>query len=146
MLQQDSSVTNAKLAKDVGISPPGMLERVKRLENAGVIRGYHAHVDYKKVGKGTLALVTVSLAVHHLSSIDEFTAAINNLDEVLECYHTAGQDDFMLKVAVKDIQEYEHFVLEKLTRISGVNKINTTFVLSTMKYGTKVNIDLPEEN
>ncbi len=143
ILQSNGRITNAQLASDVGISPAGMLERVKRLEKAGVIQRFVALVDGEKIGRGMLAIVTVSLAVHEMSSLDRFRAEINRLDEVLECYHISGQDDFMLKVAVRDMKDYEHFVIQKLTGIQGVDKINTSFVISTVKYETKLPVLSP---
>ncbi len=86
-------------------------------------------------------MVSVSLSAHQLSSVDQFTRNIKKLDEVLECYYVAGEEDFILKVAVSSIEEYEKFILSKLTKINGVNKINTKFVLSTVKYNTKIKIE-----
>lgn len=141
ILQQDAQITNVELAKKVGISPPSMLERVKRLEKNGIIKRYVAIVDPMKISKGVFAMVSVSLSAHQLSSVDQFTKIIKKLDEVLECYHVAGEEDFILKVAVSSIEEYEKFILSKLTKINGVNKINTKFVLSTVKYNTKIKIE-----
>ncbi len=141
ILQQDAQITNVELAKKVGISPPSMLERVKRLEKNEIIKRYVAIVDPMKVSKGVFAMVSVSLSAHQLSSIDQFTRIIKKLDEVLECYHVAGEEDFILKVAVSSIEEYEKFILSKLTKINGVNKINTKFVLSTVKFNTKIKIE-----
>ncbi|BDQ03019.1 Lrp/AsnC family transcriptional regulator [Ignavibacterium sp.] len=141
ILQQDAQITNVELAKKVGISPPSMLERVKRLERNGIIKRYVAIVDPAKISKGVFAMVSVSLSAHQLSSVDQFTRNIKKLDEVLECYHVAGEEDFILKVAVSSIEEYEKFILSKLTKINGVNKINTKFVLSTVKYNTKIKIE-----
>lgn len=141
ILQQDAQITNVDLAKKVGISPPSMLERVKRLERNGIIKRYVAIVDPAKISKGIFAVVSVSLSAHQLSSVDQFTKIIKKLDEVLECYHVAGEEDFILKVAVSSIEEYEKFILNKLTKINGVNKINTKFVLSTVKYDTKIKIE-----
>lgn len=141
ILQADGRITNAKLASEVGVSPPTMLERVKRLERMGVIRQYVALVDFDKVGKGALAIVAVSLALHQLSSLDRCKKEISQLEEVLECYHVSGEEDFALKVAVKNVKEYEAFVVNKLARIQGVTKIKTTFVLSTVKFNTKVFVD-----
>ncbi|AFH50403.1 Transcriptional regulator [Ignavibacterium album JCM 16511] len=141
ILQQDAQITNVELAKRVGISPPSMLERVKRLEKNGIIKRYVAIVDPMKISKGVFAMVSVSLLAHQLSSVDRFTKIIKKLDEVLECYHVAGEEDFILKVAVSSIEEYEKFILSKLTKINGVNKINTKFVLSTVKYNTKIKIE-----
>jgi len=140
ILQSDGRITNAQLAAEVGISPSGMLERVRRLEQAGVIEKFVALLNPEKAGRGTMAVVTVSLAMHRLHAIDRFTEEINKLEEVLECYHITGEDDFLLRVAVENIQEYEHFVLHKLTRIKGVNKINTSFILSTVKYDTQFHL------
>lgn len=141
ILQQDAQITNVDLAKKIGISPPSMLERVKRLERNGIIKRYVAIVDPAKISKGIFAVVSVSLSAHQLSSVDQFTKIIKKLDEVLECYHVAGEEDFILKVAVSSIEEYEKFILNKLTKINGVNKINTKFVLSTVKYDTKIKIE-----
>jgi Lrp/AsnC family leucine-responsive transcriptional regulator len=141
ILQQDAQITNVELARKIGISPPAMLERVKRLEKNGIIKRYVAIVDPSKVSKGIFALVSVSLSAHQLSSIDQFTRQIKKLDEVLECYHVAGEEDFILKIAVSSIEEYEKFILSKLTKINGVSKVNTKFVLSTVKYNTKIKIE-----
>lgn len=141
ILQQDARITNVELAGKIGISPPAMLERVKRLEKNGIIKRYVAIVDPMKVSKGIFALVSVSLSAHQLSSIDQFTRQIKKLDEVLECYHVAGEEDFILKIAVSSIEEYEKFILSKLTKINGVCKVNTKFVLSTVKYNTKIKIE-----
>uniref|UniRef100_A0A7V2ZLJ4 Lrp/AsnC family transcriptional regulator n=1 Tax=Ignavibacterium album TaxID=591197 RepID=A0A7V2ZLJ4_9BACT len=141
ILQQDARITNVQLAKKIGISPPAMLERVKRLEKNGIIKRYVAILDPPKVSKGVFALVSVSLSAHQLASIDQFTKQIKKLDEVLECYHVAGEEDFILKIAVSSIQDYENFILSKLTKINGVSKVNTKFVLSTVKYNTKIKIE-----
>lgn len=145
-LQSDGRITNAKLAAEANISPPGMIDRVKRLEKAGVIKQYAALVDPAKVGRGTMAMVMVSLAIHQLPSVEDFTDAVKSLDEVLECFHITGADDFLLKVAVRDLKEYEEFVLNKLSRIRGVGKITTNMVLSTIKYESKIPVNIKGEN
>lgn len=141
ILQENARITNVQLASKIGISPPAMLDRVKRLEINGIIRKYAALLNPEKVGKNTFALVSVSLTMHRNTIIDDFTKAIKKFDEVLECYHVTGESDFLLKIAVKNIQEYEHFIIEKFTKIKGVNKINTSFILSTFKHKTKINLD-----
>lgn len=141
VLQNDAQITNVELAKIIGISPPATLDRVKRLEKNGVIKKYVALVDPYKISKGIFAIVSVSLEVHQLSAIDQFTKQIKKLDEVLECYHVAGEEDFILKIAVSSIEDYEKFILQKLTKLQGVSKINTKFVLSTVKYNTNLKIE-----
>lgn len=138
ILQSNGRITNSQLASEVGISPPAMLERVKRLENAGVIRQYVALVEPRFLGKEVFALVSITLAMHQLQSIDDFTQQILDLEEVLECHHVTGEDDFVLKIAVKNISAYEDLVLHKLTRIPGVSKMKTSIVLSTFKQETKI--------
>ena len=142
VLQTDGRITNSKLADMANISAPGMLDRVKRLEKSGVIRQYVALVDNAKVGRGLVAMVSVSLAIHQLSSVSDFANEIIGLEEVLECYHIAGDDDFLLKVAVRDMQEYQEFVLNKLSKIEGVSKIKTSMVLAAIKNESKVPVNL----
>ncbi|MGE5431618.1 MAG: Lrp/AsnC family transcriptional regulator [Syntrophomonadaceae bacterium] len=139
-LQTDANITNALLASEFNISPAGMLDRVKRLENSGIIRRYVALVDAEKAGKGMWAFTSVSLSVHQLNSLENFREEIKKLSEVLECYYVAGEEDFILKIALKDMREYEDFLLHKLTKIQGVSKIKTTFVLSTVKFETKIDV------
>ena len=141
ILQENGRITNAELASRVGISPPPMLERVKKLEKRGFIKKYVALVDPDAVGKGTMALVSVSLDRHRIKSIDQFMRAIERLPEVMECYHITGEEDYLLKVAIKDIHEYENFVLQKLTKIPALSKIKTSFILSTVKYETNFLIE-----
>jgi len=141
LLQENGRMTNAQLAKDVGLSPPPMLERVRKLEKQGIIRKYVALVDPKKVDRGTMALVSVSLRLHQKNAIQEFVKEIQNIPEILECHHITGEEDYVLKVAIKDIEEYERFLREQLTRISGIRKITTSFILKTIKHQTKIPVD-----
>ena len=136
ILQNDGRITNAKLASHIGISPPAMLERVKRLESSGTISKFVALIDRKNVGVGVMAFVSVSLAVHQMSSLDSFIAKIQELDEVLECYQISGDSDFILKVALKSLDNYSDFVINRLTGIDGIQNIKSTFVLKTVKHNT----------
>jgi len=141
LLQENGRITNAQLAKEVGLSPPPMLERVRKLEKNGYIKKYVALVDPKKLERGTIAFVAVALRFHRQDAIQEFVTEIQKIPEVLECYHITGEEDYLLKVVIKDISEYERFLLEKLTRFSGISKIKTSFILSTLKQETKIPID-----
>lgn len=140
ILQEEGRITNARLAERIGISPSPTLERVKKLEQAGIIRKYVALVAPEKINKGTMALVHVSLAGHQLDSLEHFIKRIKALPEVLECYHISGEDDFLLKVAVSGIEDYREFVVNRLTGIGGISKIRTSFVLDTVKNATKYEI------
>ena len=140
ILQKDGRITNTKLASQIGISPPAMLDRVKRLESSGVISKFVALVDRKKVGVGILAFVSVSLAVHQFSSMDKFVSSIMELDEVLECYQISGANDFILKVALDDLDNYADFIVNRITGIEGIQNINSSFVLKTIKHNTSLPI------
>jgi len=138
ILQDDGRITNAKLSKDLGMSPSPMLERVRKLEKNGYIKKYVALIDGKRVNRGTIAIVSVSLAIHQPGIVDSFVEHISKLNEVLECYHISGENDFLLKVVVSGIDEYRDWVLNKLTPLEGINKIQTSFALRTVKHTTKI--------
>lgn len=140
-LQEDSSITNAALARELGVAPATTLERVRKLEQRGVLRGYVALVHAAQVGKGTTAFVAVTLASHAADQVALFRDRVAGLPEVLECYHVAGESDYLLKVVAADIAGYEDFLLHSLTAIPNVGKIHTSFVLSTVKHETKIPID-----
>lgn len=144
ILQTQGRITNAALAKQIGISPPAMLERVKRLENAGVISRFVALLDPEKIGVGVIAFVRVSLAAHQLPHVDDFSAKIAELDEVLECHQVSGPDDYILKVALRSMSEYRDFTFKKLAAIEGVQSINSSFVLGTIKYQTAYPVEDPQ--
>ncbi|MEJ2038930.1 MAG: Lrp/AsnC family transcriptional regulator [Desulfosarcinaceae bacterium] len=146
ILQREGRITNANLAKRIGISPPATLERVKRLEAAGVISRFVAMVDPDQIGVGAIVFVRVSLAAHQLPRVDEFSAKILEMDEVLECHQLSGSDDYILKVALKNVRDYRDFAFKKLATIEGVRSINSSFVLGTIKYQTALPIESPQPN
>jgi len=137
-LQMNSSITNAELADRLGIPATTVFDRVKRLEQNGVITKRVAILNPEKIGKETIAFVSLSLAGHSAVNVQKFWKAIESLQEVLECYHVSGENDFILKVIVANIRTYEKFLLEKLTAIENIGKIKTSFVMSTIKYQTKI--------
>ncbi len=141
LLQENGRITNAKLAQEVGLSPPPMLELVKKLEKSGIIKKYVALVDPRKLDRGTIAFVEVSLRLHRQEAIEEFVTAIQKIPEVLECHHITGEEDYLLKVAVKDMEEYERLMRLKLTGFSGISKLKTYFILRTLKQETKIPVD-----
>ena len=140
ILQDTGRITNAKLAAAIGISPPAMLERVKRLESSGIISKFTAVLDWEKVGFGVMAIVTVSLSIHQMSSLGGFKEKISQMDEVLECYQISGQNDFILKVALESISSYTEFVNNRLTGIEGIQNINSSFVLDVVKSDRKLRL------
>jgi len=142
ILQLQGRIPNVQLAAEVGLSPSAVLERVRKLEERGVIDRYVTLIDNKKVGLGTIAFVAVSLNLHQQNSIENFHRFVKESEHVLECYHVAGGEDYLLKVYSKDIEDYEHFLLHSLTRIKGIDRVKTMFVLSTLKRDLGLPLDL----
>ena len=144
-LQENGKTTNSKLSKIVGISAPATLERVKRLELAGVISHFTAVVDPEKIGLSIMALVSISLSLSSLTSVASIKERFLELDEVIECYQIAGANDFMLKVIAKDIKTYGEFMNLKLTQIEGIQVIKSSFVIDNVKEKKMFVLDLEEE-
>jgi Lrp/AsnC family leucine-responsive transcriptional regulator len=133
LLQRDGRMTNAALAEAVGLTATPMLARIRKLEQAGVIRGYTALVDAAKVGRPVLAFIHVTLKNHGLAPHKKLVAIAAALPQVLECHHIAGEEDFLLKVCVEDIAELEHLLLHELSASGVVGRAKTTLVLSSSK-------------
>lgn len=140
-LQLDAKVNTKELSEQLHISKTPIYERIKRLENDGYIKGYTALVDNKKVGLPLIVFCNVSLAVHDDEHIQRFKKEIAGIDEIMECYSTGGIYDFFLKVVLKDLDAYTQFVFEKLTKVHGIVKMQSSFVLSEIKHTTVLNID-----
>lgn len=136
ILQENGRISNVKLAEKIGISPPSMLERVRKLEAAGIIDKYVALIDRKKIGYGLMAIIIVSLSLHQVSSLKLVMEKLAGLEEVQECYQLTGDVDFLLKVTTRDMDSYTDFVNHKLSGIPGIQNIKTSFVLDTIKAST----------
>lgn len=144
-LQENGKTTNSKLSKIVGISAPATLERVKRLELAGVISHFTAVLNPEKIGFSIMAMVSISLSLSSLSSVAAIKEKFVALDEVVECYQIAGANDFVLKVIAKDIKAYGEFMNKKLTQIEGIQIIKSSFVIDNVKEKKMFILDLNEE-
>ena len=142
LLQANSNITNAQLAMEVGLSPAPTLERVKKLETAGVIKSYHAVIDTASVGLGVSTFVMASLKGHNKENISKFMKAIAEIEEIVECHHVTGQADFILKIVCTDIPSYQNLMLEKVTNIEVVDNLQSMVILSTFK-DTKT-VPIPE--
>jgi DNA-binding Lrp family transcriptional regulator len=141
ILQRNGRITNSALAKEINISPPPTLERVKKLEKSGVIKKYVALLDPTTVGHGTHTFVEVMLRGHTKENVTQFIEAARAMDEIMECHHVTGDADFLLKIVVKDIPAYEDLVLHKLTTLPHVSNLKTMVVLSTFKDETAYNLE-----
>jgi Lrp/AsnC family transcriptional regulator, leucine-responsive regulatory protein len=133
ILQANANITNAQLAQEIGLSPAPTLERVKKLEQSGIIKSYHATVDNAKVGLGVSTFVMVSLKGHNKENIEKFIKSISKIEEVIECHHVTGAGDFILKVVSSDIPSYQQLMLDKVTNIDVVDSMQSLVILSTFK-------------
>ncbi|MGO1462426.1 MAG: Lrp/AsnC family transcriptional regulator [Marinobacter sp.] len=129
-IQQDASLTNQQLAEKVGLSPSPCLRRVRALEDAGVIVRTATVLNHKKLGLSLTVIILIGMDRHTPERFAAFEAQVGEYSEVLECYLVTGHDaDYMLKVVVPDMDEYHHFLLNRITRIQGVSGVHSSFVL-----------------
>ncbi|MCB1960079.1 MAG: Lrp/AsnC family transcriptional regulator [Rhodocyclaceae bacterium] len=129
-LQADGRISNQDLADRIGLSASPCLRRVRALEEAGLITGYRALLDARKLGLSLLALIGISMDQHIPERFDNFEARVAEIPEVLECLLITGQQsDYQLKVVVRDMDAYQELLLNRITRIAGVSGVHTSFVL-----------------
>ena len=133
LLQDNSQLSNQELAERIGLSPSPCLRRVRALEQSGLITGYRALVDARKLGLTLLALVHIAMDRHTPDRFANFEKEVARLPEVLECLLITGQEaDYQLKVIVRDMDAYQALLLNKITRIEGVTGVHSSFVLRTV--------------
>jgi Lrp/AsnC family transcriptional regulator, leucine-responsive regulatory protein len=129
-LQADGRLSNQELADRIGLSPSPCLRRVRALEENGFLIGYRALVDARKLGLTLTALIHISMDRHTPERFDNFEASVRDIPEVLECLLITGQDaDYQLKVVVRDMDAYQELLLQRITRITGVTGVHSSFVL-----------------
>jgi DNA-binding Lrp family transcriptional regulator len=133
LLQENAKLTVREIAHQVHLSPTPVHERIKRMEDTGVIKQYAALVDHSKVKKGLMVICYVSLNEHNKRSGAKFIKVINELREVIECYNISGEFDFMLKVAVENMDAYYDFHVNKLSQVENIGQLQSTFVMSIIK-------------
>ncbi|SMF94376.1 Lrp/AsnC family transcriptional regulator, leucine-responsive regulatory protein [Methylomagnum ishizawai] len=130
VLQVEGRINNQDLADRIGLSPSPCLRRVRTLEAEGLIVGYRAQLDAKKLGLTLMALIGISMDQHTPERFANFEAHIAAIPEVLECLLITGQQaDYQLKVVVEDMEAYQELLLNRITRIAGVTGVHTSFVL-----------------
>ena len=132
-LQKDGSLTNAHLAELVGLSQSAMSERVRRLEADGHITGYRALVDPASLGLGLQAFLAAELVHHETACIEGFERGAAALADVVACYHVAGRFDYLLRVAVRDLEHLGRLIKDDIAAIPGVDKVETMLVYSEVK-------------
>lgn len=141
LLQRDGRITTKALAQKLNLTTTPVFERVKRLEREGVIEKYVALVNQKKIDKKLIVFVSISIKSHTRSSLESFTSEMNSYPEVQECYHIAGNYDFLLKVVLRDMEAYERFIFTKLSVNPNIGNVQSSFVLAKNKFSTALKVD-----
>ncbi|NYZ61324.1 Lrp/AsnC family transcriptional regulator [Luteimonas deserti] len=132
-LQRNGRLTNTDLAERVHLSPSACLRRVQRLERDGVIAGYRADVSAERLGLGLQAFVRVQLKHHDSAAVAGFADLVNGWDEVIACHALTGDMDYLLQIAVRDLEHFSGFLLDRLLNQPAVDDVNSSFVLRTVK-------------
>ncbi|SDG16353.1 DNA-binding transcriptional regulator, Lrp family [Onishia taeanensis] len=133
LLQQDGRKANAKLAESLSLSETPCWRRLKRLEEAKVITGYQANLDRKQLGLGVMAFVQLNCSAHDTASVHEFEQIVDASPNILSCHNTTGDDDFLLIIVARDLDDYSHFVENVLRRLPGVTNIRSSLSLREVK-------------
>ncbi len=141
ILQQNAHTTQSELAMAVGMSQPAVAERIRKLEQEGVILGYSAHINARKLGKDISAFIGV--AIVHPKYNKKFAQAILGIPEVLECHHVTGQDSYLLKVKAENTEHLDRLISEEIRTIPGVTRTHTTIVMSSVKEDSYIVPPLP---
>ncbi len=134
LIQDNAKLSQAELAKAVGLTAPSVNERIRKLERSGVIRGYVALLDERKLGHDITAFVEIFIEHPKFE-------AVGDMDEVLECHHITGEFSLLLKVRVRDMQAFRKLLIEKLNTVRGVRQTRTLIVLATSKEQRRIKID-----
>jgi len=133
LLQEDCRLSSRDIGLRLHKSKSAIHERIKHLQDEGIIAGYSALLNPAKIGRGMMAFTHVQLKDHSEESLVHFEDEITELPEVLECYHMSGQYDFILRVAVRDMNAYHEFLMGKLFKILSIGSVQSTFVMKEAK-------------
>ena len=140
LLQQDAELSAAAVGERIGLSQSPCWRRIQRLKDEGFIRGQVMNFDRKKLGFDVMVFAQVKLTAHGRSKVPEFAETIRQFPEVQECHLVLGNIDFLLRIVVRDIEEYERFFFKKLSHLPEIQEVHSNIVLSEIKYTTQLPI------
>jgi len=140
MLQNDAKATIKEMAATLGMTTTPVYERIKRMEESGYITNYVALLDRKMLGYHMVAFCTLSLKEHAQPHLKTFEEEIKSLEEIVECYHIAGMYDYLLKVIVKDMDDYQRFITQKLATIENISNVQSSFIMQEIKASTALKL------
>lgn len=140
LLQENCELNIKQIARKINLSVTPTYERIKRIQKNGIIRKKVALVDRKKVGKDLIIFCNISLKQHLMHYVNEFEEKVKTLDEVMECHHIGGNYDYLLKIAVHDIDEYRAFLTREFSNFNSISKINSSFAMKEVCFKTAVKL------
>lgn len=141
VLQAEGRISNVELAERVNLSESASLRRVRALEESGLIKGYAALVDQAELGLPGNVFVSITLERQDLADLNAFEQAITAIPEVMECYLMTGEHDYLLRVVVSDIKDFERVHRNDLTQLPGVSRVNSSFTLRTVRNSSQLPIE-----
>lgn len=141
LLQKDAKQTNKQLALQLNLSVTAIYERIKKLERSGIIKNYVTLLNTEKVGLGFLVFCHIKLIQHTKENLTKFESEIQQLDEVLECFHVSGEYDYLLKVVVRDMTHFRNFMVTKLTTLKHIGSTQSSFNINEVKNTTAITIN-----
>lgn len=140
LLQEDSKKTTKELSSKLNLSVTAVYERIKKLEREGIIDKYVTLLNRNKINKGFVVFCHLKLMQHTKEFIAQFEKEVIQLNEVLECFHVSGDYDYILKIMVKDMEEYREFMVTKLTSLQHIGSTHSTFMIGEVKNTTAFTI------
>lgn len=141
ILQVNAKLGVKEISDKIGLTVTPTYERMRKIEKSGIIKGVVALLDRGQLPTKTIAFCNVSLQVHSLKAIEGFERAVKKIAEVMECYHITGNYDYLLKVAVADMNQYQLFLTRKLAVIEHVAQVHSNFVMTDVKFTTAYDVD-----
>ncbi len=140
LLQKEGRASNVTLAGRLHLSESPCWRRQKRLEENGFIKGYHAHLDRRRLGFGVIAFVQISFSIHSDDSLTDFEQAVQDIPEILFCHNISGESDYLLQIVASSLESYEKLSRNVIRRLPGVTSIKTSFSLKEIKHSTQLPI------
>lgn len=139
-LQEDAMLTAKEMASKLSLTSTPIYERIKKLENKGIIKGYVALLDSEKVNRGLTVFLNITIKEHGKEKREEFINEINKLEDVVDLYHTSGTYDFLAKVRFSSVKEYKDFLVNDIAGIKNIGDIESQIVLDEIKTSTKIKL------
>lgn len=136
LLQANAKLSNKQIADQVNKSVTPVYERIRKMEQSGLIKKHVSLVDHRILGKTLVAFTTVQLRQHEHDMLKSFEREIVKSDEVMECYHMTGTDDYLLKIVISNMDDYQNFIVNRLAKLPNIGTVKSSFVMTEVKHET----------